>query len=148
MKFSKWIGTASLLMVVCICFNTTECSEAFQYTLNEEINDDPSIVANYASNDQKLILKTTAKAKTMDSDGEFSEKYSQHEIREKAGTARFMASYFFPIFPQFYDVDLNGVWNFIKDPETIEFIVGLCISNVCRKCCHKLVSYSIHNLYF
>ena len=132
MKFSKWIGTTSLLIVVYVFFNTTKYSEAFQTTLNEVINNDPSIVANNATYERKSIQKITANAKTMENlDGEFSEKNPQLEIREKAGTARFMASYFFPIFPQFYDVDLNGVWNFIKDPETIEFIVGLCISNVC-----------------
>ena len=132
MKLSKWIGT-SLPMVVYVFFYTTEYSEAFQHTLNELINNDPSIVANHATYERKLIHKRTAKAKTMDSDEAVSKNYPQHKIREKAGTARFMASYFFPIFPQFYDVDLNGVWNFIKDPETIEFIVGLCISNVCSK---------------
>ena len=133
MRLSEWIGTTSLLIVVFVFFYATEYSEAFQHTLHELINNDPSIVANHASYKQKLTHKTTAKAKTMDLDGEFREIYPQQKIREKAGTARFMASYFFPIFPQFYDVDLNGVWNFIKDPETIEFIVGLCISNVCRK---------------
>ena len=130
MKLSEWIGTTSLLMAVYVFFYTTEYSEAFQQTLHDLINNDPSIVASYASYERKSIFKMTAKAKTMDSDGEFNENYPQHDVREKAGTARFMASYFFPIFPQFYDVDLNGVWNFIKDPETIEFVVGLCISNV------------------
>ena len=57
MKFSKWIGTTSLLIVVYVFFNTTKYSEAFQTTLNEVINNDPSIAANHASFERKSIQK-------------------------------------------------------------------------------------------
>ena len=43
--------------------------------------------------------------------------------KETVGEARWMVSYIFPIFPQFYDVDLNGVWNFLKRSDTIGYFV-------------------------
>ena len=32
---------------------------------------------------------------------------------ETVGEARWMTSYIFPLFPQFYNVDYNDVWNFL-----------------------------------
>ena len=40
------------------------------------------------------------------------------------GEQRFIpASYFFPIFSQFYDVNYGGVWNFLKRADTIGYFV-------------------------
>ena len=41
--------------------------------------------------------------------------------KEGVGQGRFMASYFFPVFPQFYDVDYNDVWNWLKSADTIGY---------------------------
>ena len=42
---------------------------------------------------------------------------------ENVGEGRLMASYFFPMFPQFYDVDYNDVWNGIKRSDTIGYFL-------------------------
>ena len=51
--------------------------------------------------------------------------------KEKAREGRFMASYFFPLFPQFYDVDYNDVWNFLKSPDTIGYFLFESFLDVC-----------------
>ena len=43
---------------------------------------------------------------------------------------RIHTSYFFPIFPQFHDVDYNDAWNFIKNTDTIIFFVAVHIIGV------------------
>ena len=43
--------------------------------------------------------------------------------KETVGEGRLMASYFFPLFPQFYDVDYNDVWNWLKRSDTIGYFV-------------------------
>ena len=42
---------------------------------------------------------------------------------ENVGEGRLLASYFFPLFPQFYDVDYNDVWNWLKRSETIGYFL-------------------------
>ena len=42
---------------------------------------------------------------------------------QTAGEARWMASYYFPIFPQFYNLNYNAVWNFLKRADTIGYFV-------------------------
>ena len=51
--------------------------------------------------------------------------------KENAGEGRLMASYFFPFFPQFYDVDYNDVWNFLKNPDTIGYFLFESFLDVC-----------------
>lgn len=52
---------------------------------------------------------------------------SLHAIEENVvvgqQTGRFMASYFFPIFPQFFDTDYGGVWNWLKRADTIGYFL-------------------------
>ena len=43
--------------------------------------------------------------------------------KEDSGEARWMSSYIFPIFPQFYNLDYNSVWNFLKRSDTIGYFV-------------------------
>ena len=49
--------------------------------------------------------------------------HTEHIKRDKESVeqGRFMASYFFPVFPQFYDVDYNNVWNWLKSADTIGY---------------------------
>jgi len=51
---------------------------------------------------------------------------------ESVGEARWMASYIFPIFPQFYNLDYNSVWNFLKRSDTIGYFVVRDIISVSR----------------
>ena len=50
--------------------------------------------------------------------------------QEFVSNERIHTSYFFPIFPQFHDVDYNDVWNFIKNTDTIIFFVAVHIIGV------------------
>ena len=43
--------------------------------------------------------------------------------REGVGQGRFLAQYFFPVFPQYHNVDYNDVWNFFKSADTIGYFV-------------------------
>ena len=54
------------------------------------------------------------------------------ETPESVGEPRWMASYFFPIFPQFYDLDYNSVWNFLKRADTIGYFVVRDITAVSK----------------
>ena len=129
MKIFTWIGTLSFLSIVHVCIHKAKYSEAFQHKLEDLIDNNVINDANHASFQEKYIPYETNKENKMKWGSKISKKYLHHESKD-VGTARFMASYFFPIFPQFYDVDLNGIWNFLKDPETIEFIVALVTFNV------------------
>ena len=53
--------------------------------------------------------------------------------KETVGEARWMSSYIFPIFPQFHNVDYNGVWNFLKRSDTIGYFVIRDIISVSRQ---------------
>ena len=50
--------------------------------------------------------------------------------QEFVSNERIHTSYFFPIFPQFHDVDYNDAWNFIKNTDTIIFFVAVHIIGV------------------
>ena len=52
--------------------------------------------------------------------------------KESVGQGRYMASYFFPFFPQFFDVDYAAVWNRLKSPATIGFFVFAHVLDVCN----------------
>ena len=51
--------------------------------------------------------------------------------KETIGQGRFMASYFFPLFPQFYNQDYNSIWNFLKRDDTIGYFLFESVSDVC-----------------
>ena len=59
--------------------------------------------------------------------------------KESVAQGRFMASYFFPLFPQFYDVDYNGVWNWLKRADTIGYFLFENVSDVCNILLHLTV---------
>lgn len=52
--------------------------------------------------------------------------------KESVGQGRYMASYFFPLFPQFFDVDYAGVWNWLKSPATIGYFLFENVGDVCN----------------
>ena len=55
---------------------------------------------------------------------QMDKKIGDHIIhKENVGEGRLMASYFFPLFPQFYDVDYNDVWNWLKRSDTIGYFI-------------------------
>ena len=54
------------------------------------------------------------------------------EEKETVGQGRFMASYFFPLFPQFYNQDYNSVWNFLKRGDTIGYFLFERVSDECN----------------
>ena len=64
--------------------------------------------------------------------------------QEFVSSERIHTSYFFPIFPQFHDVDYNDVWNFIKNTDTIIFFIAVHIIGVSNML--TLDSIAIHFL--
>ena len=62
--------------------------------------------------------------------------------KEDSGEARWMSSYIFPIFPQFYNLDYNSVWNFLKRSDTIGYFVIRDIISVS----HSYISFVRCNL--
>ena len=52
------------------------------------------------------------------------------EVAEYAGEGRFISSLFFPIFPQFYDLDYGSVFEFLAQPDTIGYFVVRDVTSV------------------
>ena len=78
-----------------------------------------------------LIITTTSisihsiKDKIQDDDNLIEDKSEliAMDKKETVGEARWMSSYIFPLFPQFYNLDYNSVWNFLKRSDTIGYFV-------------------------
>ena len=63
------------------------------------------------------------KSKLLETDNKKKSATNLGDEEESVGEPRWLASYFFPIFPQFYDLDYNSVWNFLKRADTIGYFV-------------------------
>ena len=56
----------------------------------------------------------------------------QVTLKETVGEPRWLASYVFPLFPQFYNVNYGKVWNFLKRSDTIGYFVIRDVINVSK----------------
>ena len=74
-----------------------------------------------------LSLYTNVQNKIQDEDNliDIDTKHEAESVvnEETIGEPRWMSSYIFPIFPQFYNLDYNSVWNFLKRSDTIGYFV-------------------------
>ena len=73
-----------------------------------------------------LSLYTNVQNKIQDEEHliDIDAKHEAESVNEETiGEPRWMSSYIFPIFPQFYNLDYNSVWNFLKRSDTIGYFV-------------------------
>ena len=107
MKTQAWLRIFSLTFLIQVLIITTT-SISIQSVTNKAQDDD-----NLIANEKELI--------TIDE-------------KETVGEARWISSYIFPLFPQFYNLDYNGVWNFLKRSDTIGYFVIrdiISVSSIC-----------------
>ena len=97
MKTSGWLRVFSVILLFHI-FIIASTSLSLS-TLKDNIQD------------EKHLLTTTNQHKP------------KFEDEETVGEPRWMASYYFPLLPQFYNLDYGGVWNWLKRGDTIGYFV-------------------------
>ena len=108
MRTLAWLRVFSWILLFQTLLIITSTSLSL-YTLKDKIQDDGHLLeTEEEKNELKLFEKETV------------------------GEARWMASYIFPIFPQFYNLDYNSVWNFLKRSDTIGYFVVRDIISVSR----------------
>ena len=117
MKTQAWLRIFSLTFLIQVLIITTT-SISIQSVTNKAQDDD-----NLIANEKELI--------------------SINE-KETVGEARWMSSYIFPLFPQFYNLDYNGVWNFLKRSDTIGYFVIRDIISVSSICFYYLLIINQH----
>jgi hypothetical protein len=108
MRTLAWLRVFSWILLFQTLLIITSTSLSL-YTLKDKIQDDGHLLE---TEKEKNELKPLEK--------------------ETVGEARWMASYIFPIFPQFYNLDYNSVWNFLKRSDTIVYFVDRDIISVSR----------------
>ena len=96
MKTQAWLRIFSVTFLFQVLIITTTSISI--YSVKNKAQDDDNLIAN-----EKELIMTNEK--------------------ETVGEARWMSSYIFPLFPQFYNLDYNGVWNFLKRSDTIGYFV-------------------------
>ena len=96
MKTQAWLRIFSVTFLFQVLIITTTSISI--YSVKNKAQDDDNLIAN-----EKELITTNEK--------------------EIVGEARWMSSYIFPLFPQFYNLDYNGVWNFLKRSDTIGYFV-------------------------
>ena len=110
-KFKLLFCICSLLIVRC---HVTNC---VGYKVHQSDNEHTQIDGEYLSGISYNVGSSSA-VNNMQLNGN-TKHFNVH--KESVGEGRFMASYFFPVFPQFYDVDYNDVWNWLKSADTIGY---------------------------
>ena len=110
-KFKLLFCICSLLIAI---FHVTNC---VGYKVHQSYKEHMQIDGGYLSGISHKVGSSSA-VDNMQLNG-----HTEHIKRDKesVGQGRFMASYFFPVFPQFYDVDYNNVWNWLKSADTIGY---------------------------
>ena len=96
MKTQVWLKIFSLTFLIQVLIITTTSISI--HSVTNKVHEDDNLIAN-----EKELITINEK--------------------ETVGEARWMSSYIFPLFPQFYNLDYNGVWNFLKRSDTIGYFV-------------------------
>ena len=96
MKTQVWLRIFSLTFLIQVLIITTTSISI--HSVTNKVHEDDNLIAN----EKELITINE---------------------NETVGEARWMSSYIFPLFPQFYNLDYNGVWNFLKRSDTIGYFV-------------------------
>ena len=130
MKIVAWLYLLSDIIVLQFVINVSDCyaTDLHSYNSPKNIKNVKFRNVNGEKNNLFHILKA-----------ENPSSYQNEEKRRVRGRKdsivkeRVQASYFFPIFPQFLDVDHNGQINWIKDTDTIIFFVAVHILEVSNK---------------
>jgi len=96
MKTQTWLRVFSITFLIQVLIITTTSISI--HSIKDKIQDDDNLIEN-----ESQIISVDKK--------------------ETVGEARWMSSYIFPLFPQFYNLDYNSVWNFLKRSDTIGYFV-------------------------
>ena len=99
MKTTSWLRVFSLTLLFHVLITSSTSLSLSTYNKKESKREINAIERREPSNQKHLSEK------------------------EDSGEARWMSSYIFPIFPQFYNLDYNSVWNFLKRSDTIGYFV-------------------------
>lgn len=111
MRRSRWLKLVSVVVLFQLCIITSTSLSLSSLSNSKGSFDDES----------NLLEAHTEKTIVTPLDNE-----------ETVGDARIVASFYFPIFPQFYNLDYNSVWNFLKSADTIGYFVLRDVSAVSK----------------
>ena len=121
MKTTSWLRVFSLTLLFHVLITSSTSLSLSTYNKKESKREINAIERREPSNQKHLSEK------------------------EYSGEARWMSSYIFPIFPQFYNLDYNSVWNFLKRSDTIGYFVIRDIISVSNS---YIISSVYHSVYF
>ena len=130
MKVKNWLCALSVIFTLSFVIEISDCyiTQRHSFTGPDHLKEANSQYNKFRKK-ENTFFKSSTKYPRLDSS---KEKRWSLQHQDSVVEDRIHSSYFFPIFPQFYDVDYNDVWNFLKNTDTIIFFIAVHLIEVSK----------------
>ena len=130
MKVKNWFCALSIIFTLSFVIDISDCYITQRHSfIDPDHLKEEKFQYNKFKRKENTSFKSNIKDPRLDSN---EEKRWNFLHKDYIGNDRIHSSYFFPIFPQFYDIDYNDVWNFLKNTDTIIFFVAVHLIEVSK----------------